>query len=127
MDCIKYQLSLYKTKSVLLLLGDDFSFYHSMQQYKFNEKIIGLINKKLDYVEAKYSTLGNYLDGLDEELKERDLKLDEHSNDFLPMRSDTDQAWSGYYTTRPHLKRQIQRFSQFTYATLEQLSMFYLT
>ena len=98
-----------------------------MQQYKFNEKIIGLINKKLDYVEAKYSTLGNYLDGLDEELKERDLKLDEHSNDILPMRSDTDQAWSGYYTTRPHLKRQIQRFSQFTYATLEQLSMFYLT
>ena len=89
--------------------------------------MIKLINEKIDYVDARYSTVGNYLDDLDLEISRGKVTLQEFGKDFLPLRTDTDQIWSGFYTTRPHLKSQIKRYSQFAYVILGQMSLLTLS
>ena len=52
--------------------------------------MIKLINEKIDYVDARYSTVGNYLDDLDLEISRGKVTLQEFGKDFLPLRTDTD-------------------------------------
>ena len=60
------------------------------QQYEFYEKIMALLNDKIDYAHFQFSTVTKYLDGLENEVAEKGITLTEYTSDFLPMRSDTD-------------------------------------
>lgn len=98
---------LYKTRSVLIPLGDDFRYTQSTEweaQRKNFEKIFEYVNNVPNLnVEAKFATLQEYFDSIH---KEHELsEFPTLSGDFFTYADRDDHYWSGYYTSRPYHKR----------------------
>lgn len=98
---------LYKTRSVLIPLGDDFRYTQSMeweaQRVNF-EKLFEYINNEPNLnIEAKFATLQEYFDSVKAE-KSHD-QFPSLSGDFFTYADKDDHYWSGYFTSRPYYKR----------------------
>lgn len=98
---------LYKTRSVLIPLGDDFRYTQSTEweaQRKNFEQIFEYVNNVPNLnVEAKFATLQEYFDSI---RKEHELsEFPTLSGDFFTYADRDDHYWSGYYTSRPYHKR----------------------
>lgn len=98
---------LYKTRSVLIPLGDDFRYTQSVEwetQRSNYEKLFEYINNEPSMnVEAKFGTLQEYFDSVHNE-----KPLDQFSSlsgDFFTYADRDDHYWSGYFTSRPYYKR----------------------
>lgn len=96
---------LYKTRSVLIPLGDDFRYSQSKEweaQMTNYEQLFDYINNNMN-VEAKFATLSEYFESV---RKEKDLsKFPSLSGDFFTYADRDDHYWSGYFTSRPYHKR----------------------
>lgn len=98
---------LYKTRSVLIPLGDDFRYVQSVEweaQRSNFEKLFDHINSEPRYnVEAKFATLQEYFDSVK---REKDTsQFPSLSGDFFTYADRDDHYWSGYFTSRPYYKR----------------------
>lgn len=107
LDQWRKKSTLYKTRSVLIPLGDDFRFTQSTEwesQRKNYEKLFDYMNNEPSlFVEAKFATLQEYFESV-----HRDKQLTEFpslSGDFFTYADRDDHYWSGYYTSRPYHKR----------------------
>uniref|UniRef100_A0A1Q3FDG5 Alpha-mannosidase n=1 Tax=Culex tarsalis TaxID=7177 RepID=A0A1Q3FDG5_CULTA len=99
---------LYKTRSVLIPLGDDFRYTQSKeweaQRVNF-EKLFDHINAEPAFnVEAKFGTLREYFDSI--RAAQPLDKFPTLSGDFFTYADVNEDYWSGYYTSRPYHKRQ---------------------
>jgi alpha-mannosidase II len=99
---------LYKSRSVLIPLGDDFRYTQSMeweaQRVNF-EKLFEYINNEPSFnVEAKFGTLQEYFDSVRHE-KSGVAQFPSLSGDFFTYADRDDHYWSGYFTSRPYYKR----------------------
>ena len=91
--------------------GDDFAFKKAHEVFKAFDELAGelekLGQKKGFETEVKYSSLAEYF----ENLKSTSLTFGLFKGDFLPyqeVKSDSNDYWTGYFSTRLHLKRWIR-------------------
>ena len=103
----------YRYKTLYIGMGEDFSYPDPQawdNTYKNYEQLINYINAKKDWnMNIKFGTLTEYFKHVKEIEKKYGQELDSQfpilSGDFFPY-SDWDNAyWTGYYTTRPAIKR----------------------
>ncbi|XP_037030283.1 alpha-mannosidase 2 isoform X2 [Bradysia coprophila] len=99
--------TLYKTRSVLIPLGDDFRYSQSTEweaQRTNYQKLFDYINNEPSLnVEAKFGTLQEYFDSV--HLEKRLDEFPSLSGDFFTYADRDDHYWSGYFTSRPFHKR----------------------
>lgn len=99
---------LYKTRAVLIPLGDDFRYTQNVEwdaQRSNFEKLFEYINNDPHMnVEAKFGTLQEYFDAVKAEKSHSEFPS--LSGDFFTYADRDDHYWSGYFTSRPYYKRQ---------------------
>ena len=98
---------LYKTRSVLIPLGDDFRYTQTVeweaQRVNFEKLFEHINNDRNLNVEAKFATLQEYFDSVKKEKGPEEFPS--LSGDFFTYADREDHYWSGYFTSRPYYKR----------------------
>ncbi|EQC27315.1 hypothetical protein SDRG_14840 [Saprolegnia diclina VS20] len=82
-------------------MGMDFSYQNSLKWFKNMDKLIHYANQD-GRVNAFYSTIGHYTDL---KLADKSLQWSTKTDDFFPYADQTYAYWTGYFTSRPGLKR----------------------
>ena len=98
--------------------GSDFQYQNAVHWYHNLDKIIHYVNQN-GTVNAFYSTPSLYVDQ-----KKRSVgSWEKRYDDIFPLADDAHNYWSGYFTSRPALKRQVRFASNFLNAA-RQLEVF---
>lgn len=104
LDYVKNQQASYKTKNLIMTMGDDFQYSNAHMYFKNIDKMIRYVNERqLDNasnVNIFYSTTACYLYALNKENTTWPVK----SDDFFPYAHRGHSYWTGYFTSRPTLK-----------------------
>ena len=96
-------------KNIIILMGDDFRYVEAETNYESLDNLIATMNEMYpDKYYLRYSTPSDYLEALQKE----QLSFRTRTHDIFPMVKAPMQAWSGFFTTRPNLKRQMRITSQ---------------
>jgi alpha-mannosidase len=83
--------------------GTDFQYQDADHWYRNLDKLIHYVNLN-GTVNAFYSTPSRYAD----EKKKFKGRYDVRPDDIFPLADDSHNYWSGYFTSRPALKRQVR-------------------
>ncbi|UXI18700.1 protein-s isoprenylcysteine o-methyltransferase [Sarcoptes scabiei] len=107
LDQYRKKSKLFRSRSLLVPLGDDFRFEEIKEwknQYENYKKIIDHINSHPELnAQIQFATLKDYFDSLLSEIDLNDLPT--LSGDFFTYADRDDHYWSGFYTSRPFFKR----------------------
>ncbi|KAM9856488.1 lysosomal alpha-mannosidase [Aulostomus maculatus] len=98
------QALVYKTKHIIMTMGSDFQYENANLWYKNLDKLIHYVNAQQangSSVNVLYSTPSCYL----QELHRANLTWALKTDDFFPYADDSHDFWTGYFTSRPALKR----------------------
>ncbi len=88
--------------------GSDFQYQNADHWYHNLDKLIHYVNQN-GTVNAFYSTPTRYVD----EKKKSNMKWEQRYDDIFPLADAPHHYWSGYFTSRPALKRQVRFSSNF--------------
>ncbi|XP_072346983.1 lysosomal alpha-mannosidase [Scyliorhinus torazame] len=94
----------YRANHIIMTMGSDFHFQNADMWYKNLDKLIKYVNAAQNNgsdVNVLYSTPSCYLYGLNKANLTWSVKTD----DFFPYADGAHQFWTGYFTSRPALKR----------------------
>ncbi|KPU73915.1 uncharacterized protein Dana_GF15795, isoform B [Drosophila ananassae] len=94
----------YRTQNVILTMGEDFHYQNADMWYKNLDKLIKYANERQangSNINLLYSTPSCYL----KSLHDAGITWPTKSDDFFPYASDPHAYWTGYFTSRPTLKR----------------------
>lgn len=83
--------------------GTDFQYQNADHWYANLDKLVHYVNMN-GTVNAFYSTPTLYVD----EKKKSGTKFEVRTDDIFPLFDDKHNVWSGYFTSRPALKRQVR-------------------
>uniref|UniRef100_A0A3B4E6M6 Lysosomal alpha-mannosidase n=1 Tax=Pygocentrus nattereri TaxID=42514 RepID=A0A3B4E6M6_PYGNA len=117
----KAQAALYKTNHIVMTMGSDFQYENANPWYKNMDKLIHYVNAQQangSQVNVLYSTPSCYLQELNLANQTWPLK----SDDFFPYADGPHDFWTGYFTSRPALKR-YERLSNSLLQTCNQLEV----
>uniref|UniRef100_A0A8C9TY53 Alpha-mannosidase n=1 Tax=Scleropages formosus TaxID=113540 RepID=A0A8C9TY53_SCLFO len=95
---------MYRTNHIIMTMGSDFQYENANLWYKNMDKLIRYVNAKQSQgskVNVLYSTPSCYLQGLHQANLTWSVKMD----DFFPYADGPHDFWTGYFTSRPALKR----------------------
>uniref|UniRef100_A0A8C2XPT3 Alpha-mannosidase n=1 Tax=Cyclopterus lumpus TaxID=8103 RepID=A0A8C2XPT3_CYCLU len=115
------QAKVYKTNHIIMTMGSDFQYENANLWYKNLDKLIRYVNGRQangSRVHALYSTPSCYL----QELHRANLTWALKTDDFFPYADDAHDLWTGYFTSRPALKR-YERISNGNLQTCNQLEV----
>lgn len=115
------QAEVYKTNHIIMTMGSDFQYENANLWYKNLDKLISYVNAQQtngSKVNVLYSTPSCYLQELHRANQTWALKTD----DFFPYADDAHDFWTGYFTSRPALKR-YERISNSLLQTCNQLEV----
>ncbi|KAI3646508.1 hypothetical protein MP228_009436 [Amoeboaphelidium protococcarum] len=100
------QRSLYypSRRNFLQLVGDDFEFLNAKVQFENWDKLITFINDNYQDIQLKWSILREYFEAIAAE----QLTYTRYKGDFFPYADNELSYWSGYFTSKPALKRSVQ-------------------
>ncbi|XP_017153506.2 lysosomal alpha-mannosidase isoform X1 [Drosophila miranda] len=104
LDYAKTQSKYYRTDNVIITMGGDFTYQAAQVYYKNLDKLIRYANARQvngSNINLIYSTPSCYL----KSLHESGITWPTKSDDFFPYASDPHAYWTGYFTSRPTLKR----------------------
>ena len=95
---------------MMILMGDDFAFMNAYQNYNQLEKLIKIGNA-VQTVNITFimSTPGRFTDALKKEKVTWPVKTD----DMFPLLDKQTLFWTGYFSSRPALKKQAKDASAF--------------
>ena len=113
------QRSVYKTDNLIMTMGSDFQYTNAHIWFKNLDKLIYFVNKRQingSKINIFYSTPSCYLYSLYKSNTSWPLKYD----DFFPYASRDHSFWTGYFTSRPALKNNVRRASEFLH-TMHQI------
>ncbi|KDO19426.1 hypothetical protein SPRG_15416 [Saprolegnia parasitica CBS 223.65] len=82
-------------------MGTDFTYQNGLKWFKNMDKLIHYANQE-GRVNVFYSTLGHYTDL---KLADKSLQWSTKTDDFFPYADRAFAYWTGYFTSRPGLKR----------------------
>ncbi|KAH8287905.1 hypothetical protein KR018_006962 [Drosophila ironensis] len=94
----------YRTNNLILTMGEDFHYQNADMWYKNLDKLIKYANERQangSNINLLYSTPSCYL----KSLHDAGITWPTKSDDFFPYASDPHAYWTGYFTSRPTLKR----------------------
>ncbi|CAJ1052920.1 lysosomal alpha-mannosidase [Xyrichtys novacula] len=115
------QSLVYKTNHIIMTMGSDFQYENANLWYKNLDKLIHYVNAEQANgikVNLLYSTPSCYL----QELHRSNLSWPLKTDDFFPYADDAHDFWTGYFTSRPALKR-YERVSNSNLQTCNQLEV----
>ncbi|DAZ95535.1 TPA: hypothetical protein N0F65_005227 [Lagenidium giganteum] len=108
-----------KAKHIFLPMGTDFTYSDAVKWFKNMDKLMHYTNQDAR-INVLYSNLSYYTD-----LKRAEgLTWSVKTDDFFPYGSDSHDFWSGYFTSRPALKK-AARMSNVLLQQLRQLDAVY--
>ncbi|XP_060767149.1 lysosomal alpha-mannosidase-like, partial [Neoarius graeffei] len=116
------QAEMYKTNHIIMTMGSDFQYENAVPWYKNMDKLIHYVNAKQaggSKVHLLYSTPSCYL----QELNLANITWPLKTDDFFPYADGPHDFWTGYFTSRPALKR-YERLSNSFLQTCNQLEVF---
>ncbi|THD25757.1 Alpha-mannosidase [Fasciola hepatica] len=115
----------FATNHIMVLMGCDFTYENANINFKNTDKLIRYVNEeqtKGSDVNLLYSTPQCYTKAVNEAFV-RKQTIERRRGDFFPYASGPDSYWTGYYTSRPALKRFVRKASNLL-AMTEQLHYF---
>ncbi|XP_024863643.1 lysosomal alpha-mannosidase [Kryptolebias marmoratus] len=115
------QALVYKTNHIIMTMGSDFQYENAILWYKNLDKLIRYVNAQQangSRVNVLYSTPSCYL----QELHQANLTWPLKEDDFFPYADNAHNFWTGYFTSRPALKR-YERISNSHLQTCNQLEV----
>uniref|UniRef100_A0A1Q3FMY3 Alpha-mannosidase n=2 Tax=Culex tarsalis TaxID=7177 RepID=A0A1Q3FMY3_CULTA len=101
---VQLQAKHYRTNNIVLTMGGDFTYMDANVYFKNLDKLIRYTNARQSNgstVNVFYSTPSCYLKAL----HDADITWPTKSDDFFPYASDPHAFWTGYFTSRPTVKR----------------------
>ncbi|KAJ1454800.1 galactose mutarotase-like domain-containing protein [Pelagophyceae sp. CCMP2097] len=96
-----------KTSHQLWACGTDFQYQNAARWYHNLDKLIHYVNLN-GTVNAFYSTPTLYTDAKFEEAFKTNVSFEVRTDDVMPLGDNSHNYWSGYFTSRPGLKRQVR-------------------
>ncbi|KAI2808070.1 carbohydrate binding [Blomia tropicalis] len=100
-DLAKTYQKYYATNNVMFPMGTDFQYQDAHIYFKNMDKLIKYVNENSTEVNIFYSTPSCYAKSLKDSGKTFTAKND----DYFPYASDPHSYWTGYFTSRPAIKR----------------------
>ncbi|KAF8035455.1 hypothetical protein BT93_C1470 [Corymbia citriodora subsp. variegata] len=100
------QVNVTRTNHIMWTMGEDFTYQYAESWFKQMDKFIHYVNKD-GRVNALYSTPSIYVDAKNAENVSWPLKTD----DYLPYADGEHAYWTGFFTSRPALKRYVRMLS----------------
>ncbi|XP_005189989.1 lysosomal alpha-mannosidase isoform X2 [Musca domestica] len=94
----------YRSKNILVTMGEDFHYQNANMWYKNLDKLIKYANERQangSNINLLYSTPSCYLKAL----HDAGITWPTKDDDFFPYASDPHAYWTGYFTSRPTIKR----------------------
>ncbi|XP_019849873.1 PREDICTED: lysosomal alpha-mannosidase-like, partial [Amphimedon queenslandica] len=93
----------YKTNNIMMTMGEDFMYENAHEWYDNLDKLIKYVNTMSNgSINVMYSTPSIYLKYLNEE---KNVMWSTKSDDFFPYADSPWDYWTGYFTSRPAIKR----------------------
>ncbi|KAK4784826.1 hypothetical protein SAY86_019194 [Trapa natans] len=108
------QANVTRTNHIMWTMGDDFQYQYAESWFKQMDKLIHYVRKD-GRVNALYSTPSLYTDAKNGENISWPLKTD----DYFPYADHQNAYWTGYFTSRPALKRYVRMLSGYYLAARE--------
>ncbi|XP_050374901.1 alpha-mannosidase isoform X1 [Argentina anserina] len=108
------QANVTRTNHMMWTMGDDFQYQYAESWFKQMDKLIHYVNKD-GRVNALYSTPSIYTDAKHAANQSWPLKTE----DYFPYADQINAYWTGYFTSRPGLKRYIRSLSGYYLAARE--------
>ncbi|XP_022775428.1 alpha-mannosidase-like [Durio zibethinus] len=100
------QANVTRTNHVMWTMGDDFQYQYAASWFNQMDKLIHYVNED-GRVNALYSTPSIYTDAKNAANESWPLKTD----DYFPYADGQNAYWTGYFTSRPALKRFVRMLS----------------
>ncbi|KAK3085464.1 hypothetical protein FSP39_003781 [Pinctada imbricata] len=107
-NATRTQAESYATKHLIMTMGSDFNYQNANMWYKNLDKLIRYVNNEQKHggnINLLYSTPSCYL----YQLNKANLTWPTKQDDFFPYAHIPHGFWSGYFTSRPALKRYIMK------------------
>jgi alpha-mannosidase len=101
-----------KTEHQMWPCGSDFEYQNADHWYRNLDKLIHYVNKN-GTINLLYSTPTVYVDAKHKETVKKDMKWEVRTDDIFPLGDNDHNYWSGYFTSRPALKKQVRVATNF--------------
>uniref|UniRef100_A0A2P2KS65 Alpha-mannosidase n=1 Tax=Rhizophora mucronata TaxID=61149 RepID=A0A2P2KS65_RHIMU len=112
------QANVTRTNHIMFTMGTDFKYQYAHTWFRQMDKLIHYVNMD-GHVNALYSTPSIYTDAKHASKEYWPVK----TNDFFPYADRVNAYWTGYFTSRPALKRYVRMMSGY-YLAARQLEVF---
>ncbi|CAJ0609599.1 unnamed protein product [Cylicocyclus nassatus] len=105
---LREMAQLYESNVLLMVHGDDFRYNMIQEWHQQHDNFLPLFEEinKGNIAEIRFGTFSDYFKELEKWYKENGKKPATLSGDFFPYKCALGDIWSGYFTTRPFVKRQ---------------------
>lgn len=103
---LKQRAEAFAHQRLLVPWGDDFKFQNAELQFSHMDLLMKHVNDNVDRygMRLRYSILNDYFDDVLAEAAESQRVVPLYSADFFPYADNGDSYWTGYFTSRSHLK-----------------------